>query len=123
MATFPKIDQDELSLGQSQLITLLNDIIWRLCCLTQAIALDFANQPWGGESAGDCYIVGGTPTGSFSTFSTGDVAMYIGGSWVAVTPTEGWRFWVQNVQSSGDDRGLWLFNGASWELLIAASST
>lgn len=40
-------------------------------------------------SDGDVFIVGPTPTGVFSAFSTDDIAMYRGGTWLAWSPVAG----------------------------------
>lgn len=49
---------------------------------------------------GDLYIVGSSPTGSFSTFSTNDLAFarvtVTGVSWHAWTPTDGLRIWMND---------------------------
>ena len=109
MADFPKIELAELALAQYEQITHLNDILWRLCLLTQATALGVENAPGGGESDGDCYIVGASPSGDFATFSEHDFAMLIGGAWVAVTPETGWRCWIQSSYG-----GLYVFDGVEW---------
>lgn len=109
MATLPKIDLEELALNQVEQLTQLNEILWRLCILSQAVALDIVNAPGGGESNGDCYIVGSSPSGDFSAFSADDVAMRIGGAWVNLTPETGWRFWIQSSYG-----GLYVYDGADW---------
>lgn len=109
MANFPKVGLSELALNQAEQITLLNEVIWRLCCLTQATVLGVVDAPGGGESDGDCYIVGSSPSGDFAAFSEHDFAMLIGGSWVAVTPETGWRCWIQSSYG-----GLYVFDGVEW---------
>lgn len=46
-----------------------------------ALAKD-QNAPAGGESNGDAYIIGATPSGAFDTFTAGNIAARINGAWV-----------------------------------------
>ncbi len=55
------------------------------------IAIGTANSPAGGESNGDIYIVGSSPTGSFSGFTAARLAIRENGSWVQYTPKTGTR--------------------------------
>lgn len=59
------------------------------------VVITTANSPAGGEADGDIYIVGASPSGSFSGFTTGRLAVKEGGAWVQYTPKTGWR--IENL--------------------------
>lgn len=48
-----------------------------------------ANDEAGGDSDGDIYIVGSSPSGVFASFDEHDLAIYAGGTWYAFAPVEG----------------------------------
>jgi hypothetical protein len=47
------------------------------------------NSPPGSPTDGILYVVGGTPTGAWSAFTPGNVALYISTAWVQITGREG----------------------------------
>ncbi len=52
------------------------------------------SAPPGGESDGDIYIVATTPTGDWSTFTENDLAVFLNGAYIAVTPQSGWKVFI-----------------------------
>lgn len=59
-------------------------------------ALGVANDEAGGDSDGDVWIVGDSPTGAFSSFTEDDIAIYKGGTWYAWAPVFGLRLYVED---------------------------
>lgn len=72
------------------------------------VAISAANSPAGGESDGDIYIVGSSPTGAFSGFTAGRLAVRENGGWVQYTPKTGWR--LDNLDLGIEQR----WNGTGW---------
>lgn len=62
----------------------------------------------GTETEGFRYIVGASPTGNFSGFTTNDIVEFDGSDWIAETPAEGWMVYDENQSVP------LLFNGTSW---------
>jgi hypothetical protein len=79
------------------------------------VVIGTANSPAGGESDGDIYIVGSSPSGSFSGFTAGRLAIRENGSWVQYTPKTGWN--IDNLSTSKQQR----WNGTTWTNTSAAS--
>lgn len=50
--------------------------------MTGAVLAKDQNAPAGGESNGDAYLIGATPSGAFATFTAGNMAARINGAWV-----------------------------------------
>ena len=72
--------------------------------------LDIANNAAGGESNSAAYIVDTSPTGSFSGFTTNNLAILEGGTWIERTPAEGDVVW----DLTASDERRW--NGTSWAI-------
>lgn len=73
---------------------------------TMRPCLGVADDEAGGDSEGDVWIVGDTPTGAFATFDENDVAIFDGAGWHAWAPVEGLRLVVNDVRKA--------FNGTAW---------
>jgi hypothetical protein len=73
-----------------------------------------ANAPSGGEAEGDIYIVGSSPSGDFSGFTAGRLAILEGITWTQYTPKTGWH--IDDLSSSSEKR----WNGSAW---IAPANT
>lgn len=96
--------------GQANAEEAVNDITETLEAFAVGLAVeDIANDEAGGETDGQAYIVGSSPTGEFAAFSEHDVALRLGGGWVAFTPSESWR---ATFKTAGNP--LALFDGTSW---------
>lgn len=109
MAEIPGSGIEEIALNQTEIVSLINDHLWRLWVMLKG-AISVANEPAGGESNGDSYIVGSSPTGSFSAFSEDDVAILLASSWTNLTPEAGWRIWVidESVLKVYGESGGWM---------------
>ena len=88
-----------------------NDNALRLEALSRP-CLGVANDEAGGDSDGDVWIVGDTPTGAFAGFDEHDIALYhvdqvtaVGG-WHAWAPVSGLRIVVNDVRK--------MFDGSGW---------
>lgn len=63
-------------------------------------------QP-GSPAEGDCYIIQATHTGAqWASFTSGDLAIYSGGTWYAYSPSEGNRVSV--------DGAIYIYTSGSW---------
>lgn len=69
----------------------------------------------GSPNEGDSYIVD-TLTGAWSGFTLDDIASYIGGQWVNLTPFEGLRVWVN------DEDTIVIYDGSAWTTLGASGA-
>src|SRR6201999_3285508 len=83
--------------------------------LVQAAMIDVAvNTPPGSPSAGDCYIVGSSPTGAWSGQSNA-VAYYTTG-WNFLTPFKGLTVYIDTLGV------LYSWNGTAWGPTVASVS-
>lgn len=69
------------------------------------------NAPLGGDSAGDCYIVTGSASGAFSSFTENYIAVYDGTTWSQFAPIDGL---VARVQ---DDNNVVAYGPSSWNVI------
>lgn len=83
--------------GFTQSDTILNDLLLKLETKIGGSVLDRdLNQPAGGESDGDMYIVGSTPAGDWSAFTAGDVVILRESTWYNFTPRRGATVMVED---------------------------
>lgn len=94
--TTPNLSLPELVASQAQPHVTLNNALRRLDALVQLSVVSIANAPPGSPEDGDRYIVGSSPSGAW-VGREGDVAAYIGTSWVYVSPLPGWLAFVQSL--------------------------
>lgn len=115
MSATPKLDLLVLTEAQAGAETLINDAHYKLEAVTQLAIVDrdLATPP-GSPVTGACYLVATSPTGAWAS-NVGDIAIYYGGGWNFVTPTEGWQMWV------ADENVLLRYNGTAWELVSAGA--
>ncbi len=107
MAT-PRLGATELVLSQAVPETTVNAMVRHIEQGASYFIVkdkDLATPP-GSPSAGDCYIVAGSPTGAWSGWAT-RLAYYSSG-WISIIPIEGTRAYVQDENLSYE------FNGTSW---------
>ena len=78
--------------------------------------VDRLTAPPGSEVNGSVYLISGSPSGDWSSFSAGDLVQYTSSAWVRFAPLEGWRVWVAD-----EDLG-YTYDGSSW-LSDSASDT
>lgn len=112
MATDPRYEATFGESGQSGHI-IFNRLIQRIQIAMGDVLSIGDTAPPGSPNDGDIYILGAAPSGDWSTFAEHDLAVFFTdqsehGGWVAVTPREGWRAWIQD-----DNYGV-IFNGTSW---------
>lgn len=109
MPTSPRHSLQKWSAGFTQSDVILNaDIDIIDVRLSLGVRSRTETAPLGGDSAGDCYIVPGSPTGAFSGFTQNNVAWYDGTTWYEFTPVQGQTAYVN------DDTAWVGYNGSSW---------
>jgi hypothetical protein len=109
MPTSPRHGFQKWSSGFTQSDVILNaDIDMLDVRLGLSVRSRTENAPLGGDAAGDCYIITGTPSGAFSAFTEHYVAFYDGTTWYEFAPVTGQVAWVE------DDANGVTFNGAAW---------
>ena len=101
--------------SQSQKEVTHNAALDLIDALIQAAMLDISvNTPPGSPSPGDCYIVGGTPTGAW-VGQTNAIAYYTTG-WNFVTPLKGMTVWIDTLSL------LYTYSGTAWVLTFNPTS-
>ena len=84
-----------------------NLALFLLASLSQASVIDILSDAPGGESEGDVYLVSASPSGTFAA-QANKVALYYSGSYIFVTPKEGWAVHVN------DENVVYKFDGSAW---------
>lgn len=110
--TTPILDIEELAQSQASKYVTVNEALRRIEAITIKVVSQSNSGPPGSPSDGDSYIVD-SASGTWSAFSTDDVAFYSNTSWYAISPFKGLHLYVN------DDDGLYVYNGAAWVLLAA----
>ena len=86
IAAFP-----ELAANQAQPHLTVNEALRLIDGTIQLSVITIGeNDPPVSPADGDAYTVGSAPTGDWAAFTEHDVALYIVGSWVNLTPKTGW---------------------------------
>lgn len=98
--------------GTTQIDIEANDNFLRLEALSRP-CLGIADDAAGGDTQGDVWIVGDTPTGAFATFDEDDIAIFDGIGWHAWVPVEGLRLVVNDVRKMFDGSGGWVDDPAA----------
>lgn len=115
--TTPRLGAPELPTGQNASPETMNEAIrWVEQGANRFIVKDkdLATPP-GSPSAGDCYIVAGSPTGAWTGWAT-RLAFRLSSSWEDITPIEGTSAYVQ------DENIVYTFDGAAWVADAATAS-
>lgn len=110
--TTPILGMDELAAAQSQPEVIVNAALRALEAAMQISALGYQNSPPGSAAEGDRYIVGDTPTGTWTGHAQ-EIAYYSGG-WQFLQPLPGWRAYVVGDAEYVFDEsssGYWLPGG------------
>lgn len=114
MPTTPRHGLQKWSSGFTQSDMILNpDLDMLDVRVALAVRSRTENAPLGGDAAGDCYIVTGSPSGAFSAFTEDHVAYYDGTTWYEFAPIQGQVAWVDD-----DSEGV-TFDGAGWVVTSA----
>lgn len=108
MSTSPRLGIPYMVQSQSQKEVTHNEAINILELIVQSSVLSIVNDPPGTPAEGVLYIVGNSPTGSW-TGKAKNIVGWLGGVWKFLQPREGWHAWVQ---AEGQYR--WYHSGA-WE--------
>lgn len=100
-----------LAAAQSQKHVTVNEALRRLDAAIQLSVIDQTHTaPPQSPSEGDRYIVAVNPTDAWEGHAY-KIAAYIDGAWIFFEPKQGWLAYVS------DEHGLYIFNGASWQLV------
>lgn len=103
--------------GQAQKEVAHNEALARIDMIVQASALTIGDDaPPGTPMAGDCWIIGNSPTGAWAGYA-GQVAGWTEGGWRFVAPRAGMQLWVESAQMFAR------YDGTGWNIgEITASS-
>lgn len=69
-------------------------------------AISVLSSPPSSPTENDLYVIGASPSGSWSSFTQNNVCIYKGGTWLEFKAFKGW---VKNI---GND--VYLYNGSAW---------
>ena len=109
MATTPNIDLPIMDAAARERSLDYNEAIYLIDALLPGTVIsDAVASPPASPADGGCYIVASLATGAWTGWE-GDLAVYIGGAWLQISPKEGWSFWVQNKDLSYVYKsGIWV---------------
>lgn len=114
--TTPRLGAPELTSGQATPETTVNEQIRYIESGAGHFIFkdrDLATPP-GSPADGDCYLVAGSPTGTW-TGHAGDIAFYVNTAWAFIEAIEGFTAWV-------NDENVFIgYDGASWSTLASPS--
>lgn len=106
----PRFGLPLLLSGQAQKEMSHNEALVQIDLGLHAAAISSGdNVPPAGPSLGDCYIVGGSPTGAWTGHAKG-LAGWTEGGWRFLAPPEGMRLWLSEEQQFA------LFRDGDWHL-------
>lgn len=95
--------------SQSQKEVTHNEALKLLDVLIQAVVLDIGiNTPPGSPTLGDCYIIGGSPTGAWSGKGN-SIAQAVEGGWYFIAPFKRLKVWVESLEQE------YYYNGSVWK--------
>jgi hypothetical protein len=102
-----------LEASQAQKHVTVNEALARLDAQIHLTVLSrILNAPPPSPIEGDRYLIAAAPTASWAG-QGGSLAVWLAGTWVFVSPREGWRMWVAN-----EDVFL-IYNGTTWQVPAA----
>lgn len=94
-----------------------NDNSLRMEILSKAAIAIESTEP-GFPTNGDCYILGGSPSGAqWGSFAEGNVVVYYAGTWYAFEPFIGW------LKYNNDDSKIYLYDGGWGELAVGGGGS
>ncbi|SMF68147.1 DUF2793 domain-containing protein [Allosphingosinicella indica] len=116
MATTPRFALPHILPGQAQKELFHNEALARIDAALHASVIEPPrNAPPAAPAAGDCWIVGSTPSGAWSGQAHA-LAAWTEGGWRFVAPRPGMQIW-----EDGEGR-LLRWTGATWESSICADA-
>jgi len=108
MTNTPKLQLPHILTAQAQKEVTHNNALNLLDIFTRPTVLEMAkNTPPGSPTAGDCYVVGASPTGEFVDYEDA-IACYTSNGWIFAAPFK----WLDVV--SEDDQTRYVFDGTAW---------
>lgn len=106
----PNLQMPYLMPDQAQKHVTHNEALQRLDMVAQLVLSGFVSTPPSGPEEGDCYQVMAPAGGAFQG-RAGQLACFIDGDWLFLTPKQGWIGWLA-------DQGKAVFyTGSSWTAL------
>ena len=81
------------------------------------LVTDRLTAPPGSEVNGAIYLISGSPSGDWSSYSAGDLVQYTSSAWVRFVPREGWQVWV------ADEDIIYTCTGSNTWISAAASDS
>lgn len=106
--TTPVFLLTELTDNQASPYATVNEALRVIEAHTRVTTKSTAAQP-GSVTNGAAYILPASPSGTlWATFAEDDLVIGIGGTWKKYTPLEGWRVWVNDLDST------FVFDGSNW---------
>ena len=96
--------------GQANAEYQVNNMLAMMDAVLQLSLIDDnpSTTPPASPSEGDRYLVPTSATGAW-VGQDGDLAVVLGGTWIFITPREGWMTWVEDINQ------LKVYNGTTWE--------
>jgi hypothetical protein len=114
MANTTNLNIPLVASNQAQKEVTVNAAISALDAILNCGAIDRAlNTPPGSPTAGDLYIIGGSPSGAWAS-NANDIAYYLT-AWNFINPNEGMTIWVN------DENMQYTWDGAAWVSTISGS--
>lgn len=106
--TTPRLSLPFIQTAQAQKEVTHNNALNLLDALMRPVVMSMSvNTPPGSPTAGDCHIVGGSPSGAF-TGHTNKIAYYSENGWIFLAPFK----WLEIVNEADDTR--YVYNGTAW---------
>ncbi len=117
--TTPRLGLPLLAAAQAQKHVTVNEALTMLDLFAGVIPVQSRSlsAPAGGESDGDVYILAGSGTGDWASYSANDIAMMIDGEWRRTVPTQGM---VAVVADEGGRYLAWNVTTSTWAAVIGA---
>lgn len=108
MVTTPHLGLPLMAAAQAQKHVTHNAALMLIDALTQCVCKGIAiNTPPASAAAGDCYVIGPSPTGAFAS-APGQFAIYDGYAWQFAPVAVG------NLVFNTTDSQFWFFDGTLW---------
>jgi Protein of unknown function (DUF2793) len=118
MANTPHLGLPLLAAAQAQKHITHNEALTLLDALTQLSAKSrTTTTPPASPAEGEAYIVPASGAVGAWSAHAGKIALYTGGLWTYLTPKEGWRAWIEDLNE------LYIFSNSAWTAFSNTLST